>query len=107
MRWIRCFLLSFSAAILISGLLFAADKPAPGVHPIVDVQTGWLFGGSVDGQWLGPDEVKGKLILKVVGGEQYRLYSNSVFLGMATGGKPIYQPALPAVNARRRPGGAG
>jgi len=64
--------------------LFAAGKKAAGVHPIIDAKYGWLYGGTIDGKWVGDDAFKAK----IKGGEQYRLYSATKFLGIERGSTP-------------------
>ncbi|MDQ2800656.1 MAG: VCBS repeat-containing protein [Armatimonadota bacterium] len=60
-----------------------ASAPQAGVHPIVDVQSGMLFGGTVNGRWTGPRHLAPRL----TEGGSYRLYGLTRVLGHATGGK--------------------
>lgn len=53
------------------------------VAPIVDVQTGYLIGGSRDGKWLSDKDTARAL----KGGEPYRVYSSNSRLGDTTGSK--------------------
>ena len=80
-------------------LLLAAGKPAPGIHPIVDLnyfeekpaanqEKGSLFGGSVDGKWVDGDT----LMARLKACEQYRIYSTTKFLGIYTADKPKKDP---------------
>ncbi len=73
--------------------LYGAGKPMPGVHPIIEASadTDNFFGGSVDGQWV--ENVA--MLSRVKGGERYRLYSDTRFLGITTGGKPVYDENEP------------
>jgi len=85
MRWMLVPVLALLACMLLSPLLFAG-KPAAGCHPIVDACCSELFGGWVDGKW-----VKGEKMKPLIeGGEVYRLYTPTRFLGTATGGKFHY-----------------
>lgn len=95
MRLIWCCLISLTGVILVSGLLFAAGKPAPGTHPVIDAGMGVLFGGSVDGKWLGSD----KMMPKVKGGERYRLYTATKYLGDGVGGKATMPEDGPAMDS--------
>jgi len=57
-------------------LFLAAAAPAAdtvGVHPIVEVATGVLLGGTVDGRWQTAEEIAPR----VKGGETYRVYTTS------------------------------
>lgn len=58
----------------------AADAP---IAPIVDVQTGYLLGGSRNGKWLSDKDTARAL----KGGEPYRVYSSNSRLGDTTGSK--------------------
>ena len=68
------------AALLIStGASSAAD-----LHPIVEVQSGYLFGAISDGKWIKADETA-----KLIGDETtYRVYGLTQALGDAKGDKP-------------------
>jgi hypothetical protein len=54
------------------------------VHPVLEVETGFLIGSSRKGKWLKPAETVNSLR----GGEVYRLYSATKFVGTSKGGKP-------------------
>ncbi|MHB0937823.1 MAG: hypothetical protein ACYC6A_15665 [Armatimonadota bacterium] len=89
----------FSLSLLLAGLavpvlLLAAGKPAPGTHPVIDVGMEKLFGGSVDGKWLGCDT----MMPKVKGGERYRLYTATKCLGDGMGGKATTADNGPALD---------
>jgi hypothetical protein len=62
-----------------TGGSFAAD-----VHPIVEVQSGYLFGAICEGKWIKADEAA-----KLIGDESgYRVYGLTQALGDAKGNKP-------------------
>jgi len=65
---------------LLIGITTAA---AVDLHPIVEVQSGYLFGAAGDGKWIKADEVS-----KSMAGERtYRVYGLTAALGEAKGGK--------------------
>ncbi len=54
------------------------------LHPIVEVQSGYLFGANAGGKWIKADETA-----KLIGDEiRYRVYGLTEDLGEARGGKP-------------------
>ena len=59
--------------------MLAAD-----LHPIVEVQSGYLFGAISDGKWIKGDETADSLTNEVT----YRVYGLTQALGDAKGGKP-------------------
>ncbi len=61
----------------------AAEQVPKGVHPVVDMNYGLLFGGTIDGKWV--DD--GAMMHRLNGGETYRLYSASAYLGTGAGSK--------------------
>lgn len=65
-------------------LLLSATAMAADLHPIVEMETGYLFGGSADGKWVKAEQaaksMKGKTTFRVFGLTQE--------VGKATGGKP-------------------
>jgi hypothetical protein len=68
-----------TGAMLISAALSAAD-----LHPIVEVQSGYLFGGTADGKWMKAEEAA-----KALPGEAtYRIYGLTRSFGEAHGAKP-------------------
>lgn len=79
---LRNFSVLFMLLLAVSFVAQGAPCP-PGVHPIVDVVYDYLFGGCVNGKWVDGE----KLVKKVVGGEEYRIYSPSAFLGIGRGSK--------------------
>jgi hypothetical protein len=65
-------------------LMCAGAVPAADLHPIVEVQSGYLFGAISDGKWIKADETA-----KLIGDETtYRVYGLTQALGEAKGGKP-------------------
>jgi len=71
-------------AVVATGALICAVAAAGDVHPIVEVQSGYLFGATSDGKWLKSDETA-----KTLSGETtYKVYGLTEALGEAKGGKP-------------------
>ena len=65
--------------LICTGASLAADQ-----HPIVEVQSGYLFGAISDGKWIKADETA-----KLIGDETtYRVYGLTQALGDAKAGKP-------------------
>ena len=75
MRILGFFVMSFTAAAAAS----AAD-----IHPIVEAESGFLFGTHLEGKWL--DAGKTAKLMKP--GTEFRLYSLTAEAGSAKGGKP-------------------
>jgi hypothetical protein len=74
-------------------LIYAAASPAADLHPIVEVQSGYLFGAISDGKWIKADETT-----KLIGDETtytYRVYGLTQALGEAKGGKPTRPEGVP------------
>lgn len=70
-----------SLAIL---LLLSATAMAADLHPIVEADTGYLFGGSANGKW-----VKAKQAAKSMKGRTaFRIFGLTQEVGKATAGKP-------------------
>ena len=68
----------------LSALLICAAAPAGELHPIVEVQNGYLFCATADGKWIKAEEAA-----KALRGETtYRIYGLTQSLGEAKGGKP-------------------
>ena len=62
----------------------AGASPAADLHPIVEVESGYLFGAISDGKWIKADETA-----KLIGDETtYRVYGLTQALGDAKAGKP-------------------
>jgi len=69
---------------LVALLICTGASPAAGLHPIVEIQSGYLFGATADGKWIKADETA-----KLIGDETtYRVYGLTQALGDAKGGKP-------------------
>ena len=65
-------------------LICTGASPAADLHPIVEVQSGYLFGAISDGKWIKADETA-----KLIGDETtYRVYGLTQALGDAKGDKP-------------------
>ena len=71
--------------VVVAALLMCAGaSPAADLHPIVEVESGYLFGAISDGKWIKADETA-----KLIGDETtYRVYGLTQALGDAKGGKP-------------------
>src|SRR5258708_22685762 len=68
-----------AAALICTGASLAAA-----LHPIVEVESGYLFGAIADGKWIKADETA-----KLIGDETpYRVYGLTQALGEAKGDKP-------------------
>ena len=65
-------------------LICAGGSLAADLHPIVEVQSGYLFGAISDGKWIKADETA-KLLTDETA---YRVYGLTQALGDAKGGKP-------------------
>src|SRR5215216_4349315 len=72
-------LVAVTAVLICAGGSLAAD-----LHPIVEVQSGYLFGASSDGKWTKADEAGNLLNDETT----YRVYGLTQALGEAKGGKP-------------------
>jgi len=65
-------------------LICAGASPATDPHPIVEVESGFLFGAISDGKWIKADETA-----KLIGDETtYRVYGLTQAFGDAKAGKP-------------------
>jgi hypothetical protein len=65
-------------------LLLSATASAADLHPIVEVDTGYLFGGSVDGKWVKAE----KAAKSMKKGTRFRVFGLTQEIGKATAGKP-------------------
>jgi hypothetical protein len=73
-----------SLVVVAALLMFAGASAAAQLHPIVEVQSGYLFGAISDGKWIKADETA-----KLIGDETtYQVYGLTQGLGEAKGGKP-------------------
>ncbi len=69
---------------LVALLLLSITAMAADLHPIVEMDTGYLFGGSADGKWI-----KAEKVAKTMKGRTaFRVFGLTQELGKATGGKP-------------------
>jgi len=72
-------------------LICAGGSLAAELHPIVEVKSGYLFGGSSDGKWAKAEETA-----KLISDETtYRVYGLTKALGEAKGGKPTEPEGVP------------
>ena len=72
-------------------LICTGASPAADLHPIVEVQSGYLFGAISDGKWIKADETA-----KLIGDETtYQVYGLTQALGEAKAGKPTRPEGLP------------
>jgi len=71
--------------VVVAALLMGTKaSSAADLHPIVEVESGFLFGGISDGKWIKADETA-----KLIGDETtYRVYGLTQALGDAKGDKP-------------------
>jgi hypothetical protein len=65
-------------------LLLSATAMAADLHPIVEIDTGYLFGGSADGKWIKAE----KVAKSMKGRTAFRVFGSTQEVGKATGGKP-------------------
>src|SRR5262245_24658043 len=71
--------------VVVTALLMCAGASAAAdLHPIVEVESGYLFGAISDGKWVKADETAKLLTQKTT----YRVYGITQALGKAKGGKP-------------------
>jgi hypothetical protein len=68
----------------VAALLICARAVAADLHPIVEVQSGYLFGATADGKWMKSEEAAKALDDETT----YRIYGLTQSLGEAKGGKP-------------------
>jgi len=71
--------------VVVAALLMCAGaSPATDLHPIVEIESGFLFGAISGGKWIKADETA-----KLIGDEtSYRVYGLTQALGDAKAGKP-------------------
>jgi hypothetical protein len=65
-------------------LLLSATAMAADLHPIVEMETGYLFGGSADGKWI----KAAKAAKSMKGRTAFRVFGLTQEVGKATGNKP-------------------
>ena len=71
----------YAASVMAANPFIAAEAD---VHPIVEVQSGYLFGATADGKWIKSDEAAKALRDETT----YRVYGLTQSFGEAKGGKP-------------------
>ena len=69
---------------LLTLLIGVTITSAGELHPIVEVQSGYLFGASGDGKWIKADEAAKSMVDET----KYRVYGMTAALGDAKAGKP-------------------
>ena len=72
-------------------LMWAGASGAADLHPIVEVQSGYLFGAISDGKWIKANETANSLTDETT----YRVYGLTQALGEAKGGKPTKPEGVP------------
>jgi hypothetical protein len=73
-----------NSIVLLAAFRICASAVAGELHPIVEVQSGYLFGATKDGKWIKTEEAA-----KTLQGEMtYHVYGLTQSLGEAKGGKP-------------------
>jgi hypothetical protein len=75
---------ALKAAARLGALFICASATASDLHPIVEVQSGYLFGAASDGKWLKAEESA----RSVKADTTYQIYSLTAKLGEATGSAP-------------------
>lgn len=73
-----------SLVVVAALLMCAGASPAAELHPIVDVQNGYLFGATKDGKWVKADQAAKELPDQTT----YVVYGLTESLGEVKGGKP-------------------
>jgi hypothetical protein len=73
-----------SLVVVAALLIYAGASPAANLHPIVEVESGFLFGAISDGKWIKADKTAKLLTQETT----YRVYGLTEALGEAKGGKP-------------------
>jgi len=69
---------------LVALFLLSATAMAADLHPIVEMDTGYLFGGSADGKWIKAE----KAAKSIKGRTSFRVFGLTREIGKATGDKP-------------------
>jgi len=69
---------------LVTLFLLSATAMAADLHPIVEMDTGYLFGGSANGKWIKAE----KAAKSMKGRTAFRVFGLTEEIGKATGGKP-------------------
>src|SRR5262252_7680837 len=73
-----------SLIVVAASLMWAGTLPAADLHPIVEVQSGYLFGATQDGIWVKADEAANELPDQTT----YVVYGLTESLGEVKGSKP-------------------
>ena len=75
---------SANPVIALCALLICGAAPASEFHPIVEVQSGYLFGATANGKWIKAEEAA-----KALPNERtYHIYGLTQSVGQAKGGEP-------------------
>ena len=69
--------------VILSAVLLGVSAAAAELHPIIEVESGYLFGAVADGKWIKADEAA-KSLNKL----GYRIYGMTQAIGDAKGSKP-------------------
>ena len=78
--------------VVVAALLMCAGAlPAADLHPIVEVQSGYLFGAISDGKWIKANETANLISDETT----YRVYGLTQALSEAKGGKPTKPEGAP------------
>ena len=70
--------------ITVLGAFLISTVAAGDLHPIVEVQTGYLFGATADGKWMKAEQAAKALKAETT----YRIYGLTQSFGVATGDEP-------------------
>src|SRR5947199_343215 len=73
---------------LVLAFLAAASSARAELHPIVEVENGFLLGAVNGKKWISGEAAKGA----VKGGQRYRVYSLTESVGIGAGAKPLPDP---------------
>ena len=79
--------MNLKTAALVFGFLApmsAGTVRAADLHPIVEIETGYFFGGSENGKWIKPDQAAKSVANKT----NYQVYGLTKQAGQITAGKP-------------------
>src|SRR5213080_3281403 len=75
---------SFISFVRLTAFLICATATAAHLHPIVEVESGYLFGATSGGKWIKAEQGK----KSIEDGVKYRIYDLTKELGQAKGSKP-------------------
>ena len=65
-------------------LLLSATAIAADLHPIIEMETGYFFGGSADGKWVKAE----RAAKSMTGSTSFRVFGLTQEVGKATANKP-------------------